>query len=146
MLYKDSTQVFLQPAGHAAITWEPQYYTPDFDLASKMGMNAFRIGIEWSQIEPEKDQWCQEAIDHYKKMIRSMREKGLRPVITLNHLILPLWVLTPPSDFTKKLGQGILPSPEGFTPVGSASFRSILEISEDGRIIRRSKNLLNMWR
>ena len=43
-------------------------------------MNGFRIGIEWSRIEPEKGQWDQGAIDHYKEMIRSMRERGLTPV------------------------------------------------------------------
>ena len=110
-MYKDSTQVLLRPAGEAAKTWDPHYYLNDFDLATKLGMNAFRIGIEWARVEPEKDQWDQGAIDGYKQMIRSMRERGLTPVITLNHLTLPLWVLTPPSRFTKKIGQRLLPSP-----------------------------------
>jgi hypothetical protein len=38
-------------------------------------------------------------------------EKGLKPIITINHLTLPLWVLTPPRIFAKKLGQGLVPSP-----------------------------------
>ena len=44
-------------------------------------------------------------------MIRAVGDRGLTPVVTLNHLTLPLWVLTPPIEFTKKLGQHILPSP-----------------------------------
>src|SRR5215471_11157373 len=111
LLYKDSTQVHLQPAGEAARAWEPYYHQNDFELATKLGMNAFRIGIEWARIEPEKDQWDKQAIDHYRQMVRSTVERGLTPVITLNHLTLPLWVLTPPAKFTKKIGQGILPSP-----------------------------------
>jgi beta-glucosidase len=111
LMYRDSTQVLLRPAGEAAKAWDPPYYLSDFDLASELGMNAFRIAIEWARIEPEKGRWDQDAIDHYKQMIRSMRERGLTPVITLNHLTLPLWILTPPSRFTKKIGQGILPSP-----------------------------------
>jgi len=111
LLYKDSTQVQLQPAGDAVKAWDPSYYRNDFEMAEKLGMNAFRIGIEWARIEPEKDQWDQQAIDHYRQMVRSMVEIGLTPVITLNHLTLPLWVLTPPTKFTKKIGQGILPSP-----------------------------------
>jgi beta-glucosidase len=111
ILYKDSTQVHLQPAGDAAKAWDPHYYQNDFKLANKMGMNAFRIGLEWARIEPEKDLWDKEAIDHYKQMLRSMAEAGLTPVVTLNHLTLPLWVLTPPSKFTKRIGQGLLPSP-----------------------------------
>jgi len=61
-------------------------------------MNAFRIAIKCVRIEPEKDQWDQEALDHYKQLIRAMRERGLTPVITLNHLTLPLWILTPPIE------------------------------------------------
>jgi beta-glucosidase/6-phospho-beta-glucosidase/beta-galactosidase len=111
IFYKGVAQVDLHPAGDAVRAWEPYYYLKDFDMASKLGMNAFRIGIEWARIEPEKDQWDQMAIDHYRHMIISMREKGLMPIITLNHLTLPTWILTPPSRFTKKIGQNLLPSP-----------------------------------
>jgi len=111
LLYKDSTQVFLQPAGDATKAWEPHYYLNDFDLASRMGMNAFRISIEWARIQPQKDLWDHEAIDHYKQMIRSMINRGLTPVVTLNHLTLPQWVLTPPNSFIKRKGQNLLPSP-----------------------------------
>ena len=62
-------------------------------------MNSFRIGLEWARVEPEKDQWDQNAIEQYKNMIRSMRERGLNPVVTLNHFTLPSWVLTPPTHF-----------------------------------------------
>ena len=74
-------------------------------------MNAFRIGIEWARLEPKKDVWDDEALLHYKRMIQTMRDNGLTPIITLNHLTLPLWISTPPSRFTKKLWQNILPSP-----------------------------------
>jgi beta-glucosidase len=112
IFYKGTSQVILKPAGDAVKTWHPEYYSKDFDLARQIGMNCFRISLEWARIEPEKGQWNQEAVDHYKVMIKHMQEeKGLKPIITLNHLTLPLWVLTPPSRFAKKLGQGLLPSP-----------------------------------
>ncbi len=115
IFYKGISQVILKPAGDALKTWQPEYYSKDFDLAKQIGMNCFRISLEWSRIEPERGQWNQEAVDHYKVMIKHMQEegqkKGLRPIITLNHLTLPLWVLTPPSRFAKKIGQGLLPSP-----------------------------------
>ena len=38
-------------------------------------MNAIRISLEWSRIQPERNQWNQDTIAHYKKMIISMREK-----------------------------------------------------------------------
>lgn len=42
----------------------------------------------------------QEALDHYKKMLRSMRKEGLTPIVTLNHFTLPL---TPPDKIYKKI-------------------------------------------
>ena len=46
-------------------------------------MNAFRISLEWARIQPKKDQWNQHAMDHYKKMLRSMRNIGLIPIYIL---------------------------------------------------------------
>jgi beta-glucosidase/6-phospho-beta-glucosidase/beta-galactosidase len=51
-------------------------------------------------------------------MIRAMRERDLMPVISLNHTTLPLWVLTPPSNFTKRIGQNLLPPPLKDIPLG----------------------------
>jgi beta-glucosidase len=111
IFYKNITHVTIQPAGEAVKAWDPQYYLKDFDIAKSLGMNAFRISLEWARIEPKKNVWNHTDINHYKDIIRAMRERGLTPVVTLNHLTLPLWVLTPPIEFTKKLGQHILPSP-----------------------------------
>jgi beta-glucosidase/6-phospho-beta-glucosidase/beta-galactosidase len=108
----------LKPAGDAAKFWNPKYYEKDFDLARSLGLNTFRIGIEWARIEPERGQWDQDAIDHYVEMIRAMRERGLMPVISLNHATLPLWVLTPPSNFKKRIGQNLLPPPLKDIPLG----------------------------
>jgi beta-glucosidase len=111
IFYKGGHQVILQPAGDAVRFWDPKYYGEDFDLAKSLGLNTFRISIEWSRIEPEKGLWDQEAIDHYREMINAMIERGLKPVISLHHATLPLWVLTPPKTFTKKIGQDLLPRP-----------------------------------
>lgn len=96
--YKDF-RIYLQPPRDAVKTWDPKYYEKDFDLAREMGMNSFRIGLEWSRIEPQKGVWNQTAINDYKDMIKSMRQKGLTPIVTLNHFTLPSWVLTPPTYF-----------------------------------------------
>ena len=111
IFYRDGHRVVLQPAGYAVRFWDPKYYKRDFDLAKSLGLNTFRISIEWARIEPEQGLWDHEAIDHYKEMINAMRERGLMPVISLNHATLPVWVLTPPKTFTKKIGQVLLPTP-----------------------------------
>src|SRR5918911_1359380 len=111
IFYKGRNQIHLQPAGEAVKFWEPKYY-------ESIGMNAFRISLEWSRIQPKKDQWNQQVIHHYKKMLRSMRDTGLTPIVTLNHFTLPLWVLTPPTSITKNIVQQILPSPLKDAPIG----------------------------
>jgi beta-glucosidase len=111
IFYKGSHRVVLQPAGDAVRFWDPKYYKKDFELARGLGLNTFRISIEWARIEPEKGQWNQEAIDHYKEMIRTMRKSGLTPIVSLNHVTLPRWILTSPITFTKKIGQNLLPPP-----------------------------------
>ncbi len=110
-LYNGSKQIKLEPAANAAMTWYPEFYLKDFDNAKSIGMNAFRISIEWSRIQPNRGEWNEDAISHYKHMIIAMRKKGLTPIIALNHLTLPLWVCTPPSKVPRKFYQYLMPSP-----------------------------------
>lgn len=67
-------------------------YEKDFDIAKSLGMNAQRISLEWSRIEPEHRQFSEEAIHHYRDVIRAMKARGLEPFITLYHWTLPHWV------------------------------------------------------
>ncbi|MEK7195536.1 MAG: family 1 glycosylhydrolase [Patescibacteria group bacterium] len=64
----------------------------DFEIAASLGHNAHRFSIEWSRIEPEEGEFSDSAISHYRGVFRSLRERGLRPVVTLWHWTLPLWV------------------------------------------------------
>ena len=116
--YKGISQVTLEPAGHAVRMWEPEFYLRDFDNASSLGLNAFRISIEWARIQPERNVWNEHVIDNYKKMIGSMREKKLTPIVTLNHLTLPLWISTPPTHFKGKKFQKLAPHPIRDLPLG----------------------------
>jgi beta-glucosidase len=111
IFYKGTKQVIIQSAGEAAKARDPSYYLHDFELARKLGMNSFRISIEWSRIQPQQDKWEEGVVDEYIRMIRGMKDRGLNPIVTLNHLTLPLWILTPPANFRKKLGQSLLISP-----------------------------------
>ena len=81
-------------------------------------MNAHKISLEWARIEPKRDVWNEDALSHYREMIKAMKSKGLKPIVALNHLTLPEWVLTPPKKFIKKLYQNWLPSPLRELPMG----------------------------
>lgn len=64
----------------------------DFDIAKKLGFNAFRISFEWSRIEPEEGKFSEKEIGHYQEVIRALRARNLEPFVTLWHWTLPLWV------------------------------------------------------
>ncbi len=67
-------------------------FDEDFGLAADMGLNAMRISIEWARIEPVEGQWDSTAIEHYKKVLKSMKDHGLTRMVTLWHWTLPAWL------------------------------------------------------
>ena len=68
-----------------------------------------------------------------------MKSKGLKPIVALNHLTLPEWVLTPPKNFKKRVYQNWLPSPLRDLPIGDPppddSFSG--NPLEDGKIMKQ---------
>jgi len=66
-------------------------YAEDFAIARSLGLNAYRLGIEWSRIEPNEGHFSNAALDHYARMLDSCRAHGLKPIVTFNHFTVPLW-------------------------------------------------------
>ena len=67
-------------------------YEEDLGIAKSLGLNAFRISIEWSRIEPEEGKFDEKEIEHYRKVIEAIRARGMEPFVTLWHYTLPLWL------------------------------------------------------
>lgn len=78
-----------EPSGIACDSWNR--YEEDNDLARNLGCNSFRISLEWSRIEPEEHAFSRDALLHYRRVLRDMKKKGLKRVVTLSHWTLPLW-------------------------------------------------------
>jgi beta-glucosidase/6-phospho-beta-glucosidase/beta-galactosidase len=72
-----------------------ELYEEDLDRAQSMGVNAFRMGIEWARIEPKNDEWNQAAIDHYVKVIKAARKRNMQVMITFWHWVVPDWISDP---------------------------------------------------
>jgi len=66
-------------------------YAEDFDIARRLGFNAYRLGIEWARIEPSEGEFSNAELDHYARVLEACRARGLRPIVTLNHFTTPLW-------------------------------------------------------
>jgi beta-glucosidase len=67
-------------------------YKEDFKLAKELGHNATRFSIEWSRIEPEEGKFNQKAINHYKDVIKTLKELDIEPFVTLWHWPIPIWL------------------------------------------------------
>ncbi|MGB3023710.1 MAG: family 1 glycosylhydrolase [Candidatus Saccharimonadales bacterium] len=66
-------------------------YEQDFDILTKLHMNAFRFSIEWSRIEPEEGKWDMTEIEHYRAYLSALQERGVEPLVTLFHWSMPVW-------------------------------------------------------
>ena len=77
------------------------HYEQDFDLLTKMNMNAYRFSVEWSRIEPEEGVWDAEAVTHYKQYVAQLKKRNIEPVVTLFHFSLPVW-FAQKGGFTKR--------------------------------------------
>ncbi|KKW22690.1 MAG: Beta-glucosidase [Parcubacteria group bacterium GW2011_GWA2_51_12] len=80
----------MPPAGLACDHYHR--YEEDFRIAKKLGMNAQRISLEWSRIEPERDVWNEDEIYHYQHVLECLKRNGFTTFVTLQHLTLPVWV------------------------------------------------------
>jgi beta-glucosidase/6-phospho-beta-glucosidase/beta-galactosidase len=77
----------------------------ELDRLRELGLNAYRFSVEWNQIQPIRPStdrpgnlalFAAQALDHYIAIVREIVDRGMTPIITLNHMSLPSWALTPP--------------------------------------------------
>lgn len=66
-------------------------YEDDIKLARDLGVNTFRLSIEWSVIEPHEGEFSQDALDHYRDVCQKMIDAGMTPMITFHHFTDPIW-------------------------------------------------------
>lgn len=80
---------FAEPSGDAVDHYHR--WREDLDLLAGAGLGAYRFSLEWSRIEPEEGELSQASLDHYRRMLDGCRDRGLTPVVTINHFTTPRW-------------------------------------------------------
>ncbi len=83
------------PPGPALRHQDLNELTRDLDRAAMLGCTAYRFSVEWSRVEPSQGTFSTALRDYYAPAVRLIKDRGLEPYVTLNHLTLPQWVLTP---------------------------------------------------
>ena len=109
----DAKRVTSDDAGYGPGFW--QLFKYDTRLAHRqLGVGAFRMSLEWSRIFPRStaavktgttvtlaelrrlDQLAdRSAVRHYRAILMAIRHNAMRPLVTVNHFTLPLWVHDP---------------------------------------------------
>jgi len=88
---------FWERSGEATRFWTT--YEDHIQLAASHGLNAFRLGLEWTRVQPSTSMeshapppWDNTAVDHYTEIIATILKHGLQPIVTLHHFTYPAWV------------------------------------------------------
>lgn len=81
-----------------------ELYPQDLALAkNEMHVGAIRLGIEWSRLFPTSTVGVEgydalhaiastAGLDYYHRLFAEVKKQGLKPLVTVNHYTLPLWI------------------------------------------------------
>ena len=58
---------------------------------SQLGIEIYRFSIEWARLMPQAGQVDEAAIDCYRRELLLLREKKIRPLLTIHHFTNPMW-------------------------------------------------------
>jgi len=65
-------------------------YPEDIELMKRLGAGAYRFSLAWPRIQPTGSGSVNRAgIEHYRRLCGSLRDAGMKPVVTLYHWDLP---------------------------------------------------------
>ena len=89
-----------EKSGWACDSWNR--YLIDHQLAQELGCSAFRLSLEWSRIEPIEGKFSVAALEHYQRVLRDLKRRKMKRVVTLWHWTLPLWLVERYGGWHKK--------------------------------------------
>lgn len=81
--------------------WE--LFETDFENLSSLGVNGYRMSMEWSRVFPTATDAATDfaslkaladpkALERYHQMLASLKARGIKPMVTVNHYTLPTWI------------------------------------------------------
>ncbi len=88
----------VEPSGEAVRFWTD--YPEQLELAAGMGLNGFRMSLEWARVQPDTGTAARKktppfdraAIEAYSDMIAGIMKAGMEPIVTLHHFTHPYWL------------------------------------------------------
>lgn len=69
--------------------WEK--WEEDTAIMETMGLQIYRFGVEWARIMPNEGEVDPEVVARYRQELLLLKEKGIRPLLTIHHFSNPMW-------------------------------------------------------
>ncbi len=86
----------VEPTGDACRFWDR--HDEHIALAKSLGLNAFRMSIEWARVQPSLHQQVsalptinETDIENYASIVSKIMDAGMTPIVTLHHFTHPAW-------------------------------------------------------
>ncbi|WP_374229920.1 glycoside hydrolase family 1 protein [Rhodococcus sp. F64268] len=67
-------------------------YREDIARAAELGVDVYRISVEWARIQPTPHGWDETELAYYDDVVREIRAHGMTPMLTLDHWVYPGWI------------------------------------------------------
>ncbi len=88
------TNFAAQDGGHCRVACDHYHrYPEDIEWMSKLGVNAYRFGIEWSRLQSAPfGALDQNELARYLHLLDCLQAKGITPMVVLHHFSNPPWI------------------------------------------------------
>jgi beta-glucosidase len=80
----------VEPSGMAIDFWNR--FDHALDKAASLGIDAFRMSVEWARCEPRDGELDDTAINRYNTILDAVHARGMQPLVTLHHFTHPAWL------------------------------------------------------
>ncbi len=78
-----------EKSGLACNHWE--LYREDVAMMKGLGLQGYRLSIEWSRIEPEEGRRDEAALARYLDLLERLKQNNIKIFVTLHHFSVPAW-------------------------------------------------------
>ena len=69
--------------------WEK--WQQDTAIMEQMGLQLYRFSVEWARLMPQEGTVDENAVARYRQELESLRDKNIRPLLTIHHFSNPMW-------------------------------------------------------
>ncbi len=80
----------VEPSGNAVGFFED--FEAHLDRAAAIGLDAFRLSIEWARCFPSRGQVDEQVVERYLEILKAIHARSMTPLVTLHHFTHPGWL------------------------------------------------------